>query len=651
MRVWHIASFDGNIGDIANHSGFYKTLESALEGRVYDIEQLEIREFYKNWAKRVFDDSFVDEANQYDLIVIGGGGFFRLAVEESATGTTIDLSRNMLEKIHTPIIFNGIGCYIDDRTTEAIKQKFKDFIDYCIQSKNILLTLRNDGAIDNICTLYGEEYRKKILTVPDGGFFADISTANHPEIKPDVPAVDKKDTIDNLKKDTDTPEKYINKEILEASETIKDEKIKFKRNEKKSNVTYDFKIIQDTSKKSYTSGELENLISYFKSRYEKLAKILSKRPELRNYTKIADIDDSQDTLSLILMIREIRTSKNGHKIVEFEDDTGTISILFSKNNEELFAEAEKLVKDEVIGVIANKSDDEGFAFGQQIIDPGVLRIPNKEMDFGIVFLSDVHIGSLTFLEDAFQRFIDWINCEYGSEEQRRIAEDVKYLVIGGDIVDGIGVYPNQDKELAIKDITEQYNEAARFLGNIRSDIKIIIAPGNHDASRVAEPQPAVPEEYAKALYELDNVEFISNPGVVSLDGINVLIYHGRSFDDLVMAVKQFTHERNDLLMEELLKKRHLAPIYGERTPLASELEDYLVIDELPDIFHTGHVHINTYRKFKGIHLINSGTFQTQTEFQKIYNIEPTPAEVPVIHKGIYKHLKFIEWGYFNEKTY
>ena len=451
----------------------------------------------------------------------------------------------------------------------------------------------------------------------------------------------KKASIDDLKKESDTPEKYINKEILEASETIKDEKIKFKRNQQKTNVTYDFKIIQDTSKKSYTSGELENLISYFKSRYEKLANILSKRPELRNYTKVADIDDSQENLSLILMVREIRTSKNGHKIIEFEDDTGTISILFSHNNEELFAEAEKLVKDEVVGVIANKSDDKGFAFGQQIIDPGVLRIPDKEMDFGIVFLSDVHIGSLTFLEDAFQRFIDWINCEFGSEEQRRIAEDVKYLVIGGDIVDGIGVYPNQDKELAIKDITEQYNEAARLLGNIRSDIKIIIAPGNHDASRVAEPQPAVPEEYAKALYELDNVEFISNPGVVSLDGINVLIYHGRSFDDLVMAVKEFTHERNDLLMEELLKKRHLAPIYGERTPLASELEDYLVIDEVPDIFHTGHVHINTYRKFKGIHLINSGTFQTQTEFQKIYNIEPTPAEVPVIHKGKYKHLKFV----------
>ena len=462
------------------------------------------------------------------------------------------------------------------------------------------------------------------------------------EIKTSKPEVETKETsIENLKKDSDKPEKYINQEIVEASETVKDEKIQFKRNLQKTNVEYDFEIIQDTSKKSYTSGELENLISYFKSRYKKLENILSKRPELRNYTKIADIDDLSDSLTLILMVREIRSSKNGHKIVEFEDDTGNISILFSQNNEELFAEAEKLVRDEVVGVIANKSDDRGFAFGQQIINPGVLRVPKKNMDFGIVFLSDVHIGSLTFLEDAFSRFIDWINCDYGTEEQRRVAEDVKYLIIGGDIVDGIGVYPNQDQELVIKDITEQYNEAARFLGNIRSDIKIIIAPGNHDASRVAEPQPAVPEEYAKALYELDNVEFISNPGVVSLDGINVLIYHGRSFDDLVMAVKDFTYEKSDYLMEELLKKRHLAPIYGERTPLASELEDYLVIDEVPDIFHTGHIHVNSYRRFNGIHLINSGTFQTQTSFQKIHNIEPTPAEVPVIHKGKYKHFKFI----------
>ena len=509
------------------------------------------------------------------------------------------------------------------------------------EDQNINKTPQNDTAVKKVDAPQSSTLAQEKPTVEKKPA---VKTPEKPKVEkaPEKPKDAVKPTsIENLKKESDTPEQYVNEAIKEASETIKNSNIKFKRNQQKTNVEYDFEIIQDTSKKSYTSGELENLISYFKSRYEKLANILSKRPDLRNYTKINDIDDDMDSLSLILMVREIRTSKNGHKIVEFEDDTGTISILFSKNNEELFREAEKLVRDEVVGVIANKSDDRNFAFGQQIINPGVLRVPDKEMDFGIVFLSDVHIGSLTFLEDAFQRFIDWINCEVGDEEQRRVAEDVKYLIIGGDIVDGIGVYPNQDKELAIKDITEQYNEAARFLGNIRSDIKIIIAPGNHDASRVAEPQPAVPEEYAKALYELDNVEFISNPGVVSLDGINVLIYHGRSFDDMVMAVKEFEYEKSDAIMEELLLKRHLAPLYGERTPLASELEDYLVIDEVPDIFHTGHIHINSYRRFKGVHLINSGTFQTQTEFQKIYNINPTPAEVPVIHKGKYRHFKFL----------
>ena len=426
----------------------------------------------------------------------------------------------------------------------------------------------------------------------------------------------------------------------EDSEKIEDAKIQFKRNLEKSNVEYDFEVLQDSSNKSYTSGEIGDLITYFQSRYEKLSKILKQRPDLKMTTKIADIEDGQTTLNLILMVKEIRTTKNGHKFIEFEDDTGSISILFSNKNEELFADAEKLVRDEVVGVIANKDGD--FVIANQLIYPDVTRIEEKEMDFGIVFLSDVHIGSLTFLEDAFKKFIDWINCEYGNEEQRKVAEDIKYLIVAGDIVDGIGVYPNQDKELSIKDIREQYEEAARFLGNIRSDIKIIITPGNHDASRLAEPQPAVPEEYAKSLYKLNNVEFVSNPAVVSLDGINVLIYHGESFNELPMAIKGLSYEKNEQMMGELLRKRHLAPIYGERTPLASELEDYLVIEKVPDIFHTGHIHINSYKKYNGIHLINSGTFQTQTEYQKIKNIEPTPAQVPVIDKGQYKLFRFID---------
>ena len=434
---------------------------------------------------------------------------------------------------------------------------------------------------------------------------------------------------------------------IEDAEVSKEVEVKYKRNLTESKVSFDkFKVLKDTSNKSYTSGEIGNLIDYFQNRYKKLSGILEKRPELRTWQKINEITENQTDLNLIVMITDIRSTKNGHYLIEVEDDTGSLPILVSKDNDELIRAARNLMRDEVIGVIAQKragQSENQLAICQNLIDPDVPRKDRKEVDFGTVFTSDIHIGSSTFLEDAFVRFTKWLNGDYGNEEQREMANNVKYMIIGGDIVDGIGVYPNQDKELAIKDITAQYDEAARLVGDIRSDIKIIITPGNHDASRVAEPQPAVPEKYAKSLYKLNNVEFLSNPSTVSLDGLEVLIYHGRGIDDMVMGSNDFSHERNDLVMKEFLRKRHLAPLYGERTPLASELEDHLVIDSAPDVLHTGHVHINTYANYKGIHCINSGTFQTQTEFQKIYNIVPTPAEVPIIDVGgNYKQLKFID---------
>ncbi|MEL7670640.1 DNA-directed DNA polymerase II small subunit [Methanobacterium sp.] len=401
---------------------------------------------------------------------------------------------------------------------------------------------------------------------------------------------------------------------------------------------FDFHVIQDTTKKSYTSGEVKDFITYFNSRYEQLRNILNKRRELKDHRPINRIGKSEEVIKIIGMVNDIKNTKNSHKIIELEDETGSTSVLVHNESGQLYEKAEKIVRDEVIGIIGSKKGT--LVIASDIIQPGVPRIAEKPMDFGAVFISDVHIGSSTFLEDAFNRFIKWINGDFGDDNQQEIANDVKYLVLGGDTVDGIGIYPNQEKELTIKDIYEQYDEAARLLGDIRSDIKIVISPGNHDAVRLAEPQPALPETYAKSLYELKNAEFVSNPGVVSLDGINTLIYHGRSFDDMAMSVKGFSHQRTDLVMTELIEKRHLAPIYGERTPLASEYEDHLVIKEVPDIFHTGHVHINAYKRHKGIHLINSGTFQSQTEFQKIYNIVPTCAEVPVIHRGSFKLLKF-----------
>lgn len=401
---------------------------------------------------------------------------------------------------------------------------------------------------------------------------------------------------------------------------------------------FDFHILKDTSRKSYTNGEIRDLSSYFKSRYHKLRELLSYKRELKDSRPIKEATTLEDVVRIVGMVSDIRNTKNNHKLIELEDETGSATVLVHNENHEVFQQAEKVVKDEVIGVVGSRKGT--LIMASELINPGIPRIDEKPMDFATVFLSDIHIGSSTFLADAFDRFIHWINGDFGDEKQREIANNVKYIVVAGDIVDGIGVYPHQDKELTIKDIHKQYEEAARLFGDI-SHVKIIVAPGNHDACRLAEPQPAIPEDYAKGLYDLKNLEFVSNPAMVSLDGLKVLIYHGRSFDDMAMTVKGMSHQQSDLIMKELLEKRHLAPIYGERTPLASEIEDHLVIEEVPDVLHTGHVHINSYKRYKGVHLINSGTFQSQTEFQKIYNLVPTPAQVPVINNGSLKMLDFI----------
>jgi len=402
-------------------------------------------------------------------------------------------------------------------------------------------------------------------------------------------------------------------------------------------VPLDFHVIQDASKKSYTNGEIKDFSAYFNSRFQKIKAMLIKKPNLRDSYPIKDVGVRDDVVNVIGMVNDIRNTKNNHKIMEVEDETGYITVLIHNENHSLFEMAETIVKDEVIGVIGSKKG--GLVIASELIHPSVPRIEEKQMDFSAVFISDIHIGSSTFQEDAFKKFVKWINGDFGDEVQQNIANDVRYMVVAGDVVDGIGVYPHQEEELTIKNIYEQYEEAARLLGDI-NDVKIIIAPGNHDACRLAEPQPAIPEHYASDLYKLKNAEFVSNPSLVSLDGFKTLIYHGRSFDDLAMTINGLSHQNSDLIMRELIEKRHLAPIYGERTPLASEFEDHLVIEEIPDIFHTGHVHINSYKKHKGIHMINSGTFQSQTEFQKIYNIVPTCGDVPVLNKGSLKILKF-----------
>ena len=202
--------------------------------------------------------------------------------------------------------------------------------------------------------------------------------------------------------------------------------------------------------------------------------------------------------------------------------------------------------------------------------------------------------------------------------------------IAGDIVDGVGIYPNQARELVVRDVDKQYKLASRYLEQIPDYIEVIVTPGNHDAPRKALPQPAIGDTFLETLQEARKVYSLGNPCTLSLHGVEILVFHGRSLDDVISTVPDMTHSHPERAMRLLLQSRHLAPLYGGKTPLSPEDKDPLVIQRPPDIFHAGHVHALEYANYRGVLIMNSGCWQEQTDYMRRNGFTPTPAKVPVV---------------------
>ena len=89
-------------------------------------------------------------------------------------------------------------------------------------------------------------------------------------------------------------------------------------------------------------------------------------------------------------------------------------------------------------------------------------------------------------------------------------------------------------------------------------------------------------------------------------------------------------------MRRFLQARHLSPIYGSQTPIAPETEDMMVIDEVPDIFHAGHVHVVGFDMYRGVLILNSGAWQHQTPFQAGVGITPTTGMAVIVNLKTFK---------------
>jgi len=401
-----------------------------------------------------------------------------------------------------------------------------------------------------------------------------------------------------------------------------------------------YEVIQDPTNKLFTNGKYDDFYELTLDKYNKLKNLIRKRPDVSSSTNINSIFriSTSIEISTLGLVDNVRQTKKGNYLFTLEDLTGKISVLIQNNSENLeFVKIiERTLNDQMVFVKGLYNPGEhgrkGIIFASYIskIDIPTNFQPNLSPDpLSIALISDIHIGSKEFEEGLFAKFINFLNGKSNNKILREKAGRIKYLVINGDLIDGIGIYPNQQEDLVITDIYKQFKKASDILLEIPDYIKIFFVSGNHEPVRNAIPRPAVQKKYCEDLVNM-GVKCLGNPSLIKTHNVNTLIYHGESFHDINRLIHDLDINKPIETMKELLICRHLAPMFGGKTQIAPVNTDHLIIEKIPDIFHTGHVHINGIGKYRNVTLVNSGCFQAQTDFMKSFGIVPTPGIVPVI---------------------
>ena len=185
-------------------------------------------------------------------------------------------------------------------------------------------------------------------------------------------------------------------------------------------------------------------------------------------------------------------------------ESGSIDVLVLKDSA---GARVPFILDEVVGVklrLSAEKDRIPLALAVERPDVPLGRVVGRSSSTRrTVFLSDLHVGSKSFLGECWAGLIEFLR-EDGAHPD--LARSIDSVVIAGDLVDGIGIYPRQERDLAIGDIVEQYAELGRRLSELPPRLTVIAVPGRPRrglpsgaaARHPREPRPRPPEERAAA---------------------------------------------------------------------------------------------------------------------------------------------------------
>ncbi len=218
---------------------------------------------------------------------------------------------------------------------------------------------------------------------------------------------------------------------------------------------------------------VEDFARFYKSKYDKMKNIIASRLQ-KDFISLNKLDNYRDEVYAIGIVRDIR-EKDGKKIIDLEDPTAVIPIVFEK---EL---ADDVEVDDAIAVRAVSARN--TLFGKQVIFPDApLRQPTTGAG-RVCFAPSMHLDEVP-RQDA-EKVFAWLE-----------KQDINNIFFAGDIGD-----------------KKEFETLAR---KYCYDKNIFVIPGEKDSTGY--PQPPLAFSYSKIIN-------LSNPAVVEINGVKILIIH------------------------------------------------------------------------------------------------------------------------------
>ncbi len=166
-KILHLGAYDLNFGDniaLYNIRRVLFEMDNNIEFYSYSIINL-----FNNKNNIAYCKSIFTEWNKnYDMIIVGGGGLIEGGNHKSYdTGYKLPFNEELMSVFDIPVVFFSVGINYF-RGVEGLSEKGKKALLETIK-KSSLFSVRNDGSMNILKKMYGEDISNQVYEIPDPG--------------------------------------------------------------------------------------------------------------------------------------------------------------------------------------------------------------------------------------------------------------------------------------------------------------------------------------------------------------------------------------------------------------------------------------------------------------------------------------------------